>query len=648
MKRILFLFFLLWMYLFQAFPAVRGEADSTVLRRMCDIACEKYQQSDRLSYINQLLKEAKLRRNEEYEATAIFMLCKHYYAANIDSMLYWSKQAIPLFIKEKRYEDMFRVKAWHIYNLVKEKNSKDALDSISTLKQLALELHFPDGIDMANQALANYYLLNELQSEGIALYEEVLADMEKRNAPLVKRVNIIRQLQNLAPKEKRLVYLDRLSRYIDECESQGIQQLDDDNPISNLKYILYRNYTVTYIKLGQLDQAKVFLKKTEDTIAKYNMGHKDSDIKSIYAMYYSRIGDYEKALEMYDEVLEYIYEKKSVSYYLPTLYQKGVILEEAKRYQEAADVFKRYAAMKDSLSSDSYYTSLAELKTQHNLDKLELSNRQMEMEALQSHNQMLYLWGGLVVLAIICCLLISLVYVVHRFSRQLKVAKEKAEEADQMKSAFLANMNHEIRTPLNAIVGFSQILVEEEDPAARLEYYTIIQSNNELLQRLIVDVLDISKIESNSMTLHYFEHDLPALMKEIYNTILLRMPTGVRLELSTCESFQFSTDRNRLTQVLTNLLTNAVKHTQEGFIRFGYELSGTTIRFYVQDTGEGIPQDQMERIFSRFVQLDDWNKGVGLGLAICKGLVMKMRGSIDVTSTLGKGTTFFVTLPVER
>ena len=176
----------------------------------------------------------------------------------------------------------------------------------------------------------------------------------------------------------------------------------------------------------------------------------------------------------------------------------------------------------------------------------------------------------------------------------------------------------------------------------------IIQNNNELLQRLIADVLDLSKIESNSMPLIYKDQDIPTLMKEIYSMILLRMHEGVELELYDCEELVMETDRNRLTQILTNLLTNAIKHTQEGSIRFGYKRSALSVEFFVQDSGEGIPEDKIDTIFSRFVQLDNWSKGVGLGLAICQGLVEQMGGNIRVTSRVGEGSVFYVTLPLIR
>jgi signal transduction histidine kinase len=229
-----------------------------------------------------------------------------------------------------------------------------------------------------------------------------------------------------------------------------------------------------------------------------------------------------------------------------------------------------------------------------------------------------------------------------------KKARTKAEEADRLKSAFLANMNHEIRTPLNAIVGFSQVIVDEDNAENRKQYLSIIQHNNDLLQQLIADVLDLSKIESNTMAFNYKKTDLPALMGDIYHTTLLRINKEIHLELMPCTPFLFLTDRNRLTQIITNLLNNAIKHTTEGFIRFGYEIKDTEVYFFVKDSGEGIPENKLDTIFGRFVQLDEMNRGVGLGLAICKGLVTQMGGTIGVISKLKEGSTFYFHLPKKQ
>lgn len=227
-------------------------------------------------------------------------------------------------------------------------------------------------------------------------------------------------------------------------------------------------------------------------------------------------------------------------------------------------------------------------------------------------------------------------------------AREKAEKADQLKSAFLANMTHEIRTPLNAIVGFSDLLSTEDDPELRESYANLIKTNNELLLRLVNDVLDISKIESGMVELSYMDVHLPSVMRDLYNMMKLRMPQNISFAMDSCADILFKTDKARFVQILANLLINAVKYTQEGTIHFGYQLMPTEIRFYVSDTGSGIPENELENIFTRFVQLKNFKQGIGLGLPICKGLITTMGGRIFVESKVGVGSTFSFVLPLDR
>lgn len=229
---------------------------------------------------------------------------------------------------------------------------------------------------------------------------------------------------------------------------------------------------------------------------------------------------------------------------------------------------------------------------------------------------------------------------------QLIEAKEKAETLDKLKSAFLANMSHEIRTPLNAIVGFSNLLTETDDCEEKKQYITIIEKNSDLLLQLISDVLDLSKIEAGTFDIIYGEVDVNGLCQEIVRSLEMKTAAGVTLEfehhLPEC---LMRGDRNRLLQIITNFINNAIKFTSAGTIRLGYTLQDNTIEFYVSDTGIGISPKHAENIFDRFVKLNSFIHGTGLGLSICKSMVEQMGGTIGVESEEGKGSRFWFRLP---
>lgn len=619
------------------------------LVKLDELASDKGQGLDYKYYADRLLKEAELSKDDTYKGNALFQIIRYYYSRNIDSMYFFIKKAEPIYLAQKRYEDLCRIKGWYIYALSSNGEKERVLENVQALKDLSSELDFPDGIDMANQALADFYFSTGFDAEGIALYEEVFLDMEKRDSPLAKRITVIRHLQNEnIQASKRLFYLKKLKEYIVECEEKGIEELDEDTPLYYVKYLYHRSYALLGIDKKDVSLTSYHLARAEKLVKDCNMRNEYLSISNIRLLYYRISGDYERGKALANELIDYCLQRKRAVSVLGLMKDKAIICYNSGHGMEAADAYREYISLKDSVTNAAFYNDLANLRARHDVDKLELANKKMELEAAHSRTKLLVMGGGLVLLLLVCCSLGYISYSRHKYGLQLKQAKDKAEEADRLKSAFLANMNHEIRTPLNAIVGFSQVLVDEEDRETRQEFADIIQNNNELLQRLIADVLDLSKIESNSMPLIYKDQDIPTLMKEIYSTILLRMHEGVELELHDCEELVMETDRNRLTQILTNLLTNAIKHTQEGSIRFGYKRSALSVEFFVQDSGEGIPEDKIDTIFSRFVQLDNWSKGVGLGLAICQGLVEQMGGNIRVTSRVGEGSVFYVTLPLIR
>ena len=231
--------------------------------------------------------------------------------------------------------------------------------------------------------------------------------------------------------------------------------------------------------------------------------------------------------------------------------------------------------------------------------------------------------------------------------QKLIIARDKAEELDRLKSAFLANMSHEIRTPLNSIVGFSSLLAETDDREERQEYIKIVETNNELLLQLVSDILDLSKIESGTFDFVRSDLDVNESCMKIIKSMEMKVPETVDLVfekyMPDCHIY---TDKNRFMQVITNFINNALKFTKQGTIALGYEQTVPhEIKFYVRDTGVGIPKEKIDSIFERFVKLNTFVQGTGLGLSICKSLVSQMGGKIGVESTEGEGSCFWFTHP---
>lgn len=235
--------------------------------------------------------------------------------------------------------------------------------------------------------------------------------------------------------------------------------------------------------------------------------------------------------------------------------------------------------------------------------------------------------------------------------QKLMIARDKAEQSDKLKSAFLANMSHEIRTPLNAIVGFSNLLVcgdIEIGSSESKEFVSIINKNCEQLLVLISDIIDLSKIESNSIEFKMKKQPLNYILSDVYQCQLLNMPEKVEFILQQPkEALEIVTDDTRLKQVINNLINNAIKFTTHGSIALGYKaLSDNTVEIFVNDTGIGMSKEKLAHIFDRFYKVDSFKPGAGLGLSISKTIIEHMQGEITVTSEEGKGTHFTITIPI--
>ena len=230
-----------------------------------------------------------------------------------------------------------------------------------------------------------------------------------------------------------------------------------------------------------------------------------------------------------------------------------------------------------------------------------------------------------------------------------QAAKERAEESNKLKSAFLANMSHEIRTPLNAIVGFSELMATEADPDQRKEFADLILVNNTLLLQIISDVLDLARIESGRIEIVRTKFDARDLCREVAETFRLQVAEGVVLRLEdSLPRLQLEDYKQGLHQILGNFVRNAVKFTTKGSITIGFSQRPGWVRFYVRDTGIGIPEEERAKIFDRFYKVDTFTQGTGLGLPICKNIAEQLGGRIGVDSAVGAGSCFWVEIPAGK
>ncbi len=238
----------------------------------------------------------------------------------------------------------------------------------------------------------------------------------------------------------------------------------------------------------------------------------------------------------------------------------------------------------------------------------------------------------------------------EQLNKELTVLKEKAEKENRMKSQFLANISHDIRSPLNSIVGFSELLSESDDYNERMRYFQIIQDSNDLIIQLINDLLDLAKIEAGTMEFNFTDVNLNNLLEDFESCSRIKVGNkkiNIRFEKEQTQ-LVISMDKNRLIQVFSNLMSNAIKNTETGAITFGYELKNDSVYYYVSDTGVGIPVDKIGLIFERYTKLDNFQQGSGLGLSICYNIVKWFDGEIGVDSEPGKGSVFWFTIPFSK
>lgn len=590
--------------------------DSARLIKLNDLA---YQNPDDYSYkiyAEKLLKEAEQQKNNKYLGNAYFLLIKYHYSHDIDSMRLLLKEAEPVFLNGNNLEYFFRTKTWNIYTYEQQENDERVFSEAKLINKLSEQLNYPEGKEMVDQAIAHYYSSKKLFKEAFNLYEDVYKRMEARNSSPIKRINIIRQILNHRGDEidvnKRIYYLQKLKTYIDECQENNITQLDKENPLYYIKYLYHRSYLFVAYDLGDTALMRSHLQEAEYMTQEYPIKNQATVLMRLKAHYYILSKQYTKAIDLYNEMIKDISPKHNRQYLIDLLYEQADMYHKIGKDDLAISQYKKCISLNDSLRRSEYLDELAKMQIQHQEDKKALKIKELQLKV--SHNTLWEL-GALLIISLLTCTFFGyIIYSRKKRNRFLRKAKERAEESDRMKSAFLSNINHEIRTPLNAIIGFSEILIDEEDEEQRRQYVNIIRENNGMLQQLIDGILSISNIESGTISFKFTNFSLSELMKEIRHIAPTKIPGTTNIEYSQGPDKKIKADRSYLGQALINLLLFSASRAPKGNIRFGYKIKDDTVSFFIQNTDLEISQEEISLLLDYRLLLQRWTKGVGMGV----------------------------------
>ncbi len=564
-----------------------------------------------------------------------------------DSVSYWAEQGIALATKKEDFRSLVNIMSLDCLKDLFLDNFDSASQKAERMYEIGKDHDLPNGIIASYEAMGILYRQTSRPKQALDLYVEGLEYVRKTHSIPSQEMQflayIIEMYLTQGDTDHALVYIQNYGDMIAGYED-GLYSDRSPIPVDRCKKLLHCFYTDLYIQTVDYKKAREH----------YFTSTQFPEVNDVYVNYYfgmNTISYHQYVTRRYDLALKGIREMVKEDMRPEILQRKAEILADMQDYRLASDTYQRLLILKDSINDYELHKQLNHMRSQLDVATLERDKKEMEADKASLHFRIVLL-SFAIVLVILCFVVTWLVRmsrvknVLKQSAHELRIAKDRAEESSRLKTMFIQNMSHEIRTPLNAIVGFSSLLAEMPDQAD--EFAPIIEENTNLLLHLVDDLLNISAIESkNHTTLHYDHIDVRAVCQSAYDSVSTLLKPGVPIKIiGPKSSLKIVSDPLRIQQVLVNLLTNAIKYTTEGQIELHYGLiNKDEVRFEIRDTGIGVPLDKQDDIFLRFVKLDDFKQGTGLGLYICKTIVDAMQGKIFMDPSYTDGASFVVTLP---
>lgn len=569
----------------------------------------------------------------------------YYLQGNTDSLAKYTEITLNL---AKKYDDKYYYYSTWVYLLnhyTMVGMSEHAINGAEKMNKEATADNYYFGVASSSLVVGDAYTYLGLYEEAIKNYGIALKEFMKSDVPeaLSEVCGVCFSLNVANILAKRYEEVFPICDKMDSCIAVSEQR--KHNP-ANISYsqVNQCSRSIAYSRLGNIEEAKECLDKAREL---FEQGSFQEDyLLEAEGAYLEATGQYQAAIEKYGELIDMYGDMNLIKEKLRFIHYKAILYETIGNFQEACENYGSYITNVETLNTANAILQINEFSAINNLRSIELDRKNLEIAVERQTMRTVLVLASL--LLIIALAITFFLIREHRLNARLHIAVKEAKKSDRLKSAFLANISHEIRTPLNSIVGFSNLITETDDPEEISKFQEVIQSNSDLLLQLVNDVLDLSKIESETMVFIREDFDLVPFFNNIATSFQPRVdPDKVKLYADSPHSqYIVHMDKARLNQLVSNFVSNAVKFTKEGEIRIGYICEDRWLKITVSDTGIGISKENIEKIFERFYKVDDFSQGTGLGMAICKAIVTAANGKIGINSVVGQGSDFWVWLPL--